>query len=247
MKLRNLQFRLANWLFKNHFAAYDLLYGCWKLYADRHERRQFRKLIKPGMIVMDVGANIGVHTRYFSKLTGRSGRVYAFEPSPENFRHLLDNTKHLKNVILSNTAVGERCGTTKLFKSNELNVDHRTFDSSDGRHSIDVPLISLDSYFPQGQRVDFIKIDVQGFELSVVKGAQRIFTENWDIKVLMEFWPYGLEKASEVPADLLQFFADLGFSIFNVFGKDLMQTDLLNLKVSSAGDYSNVVISRSLI
>ena len=63
--------------------------------------------------------------------------------------------------------------------------------------------MSLDDYFCPGSPVDFIKIDVQGYEHSVLRGAQRVLKENRGIRVLMEFWPYGLSKAGVAPSDVL--------------------------------------------
>jgi FkbM family methyltransferase len=168
------------------------------------------------MTVVDVGGNIGIYTRYFAGLTEQTGRVHSFEPGPTNFEHLKENTSGLGNVSLNHAAVGERNGVIKLFISDELNVDHRTFDSGDGRKSVDVPVVTLDDYFAPGERVDFIKIDVQGYEWNVLQGARRVLAENANVKILLEYWPWGLLKASAEPSDLLKLLESLGFQISRV-------------------------------
>ena len=211
--MKNFLFRMANKLYEHCYPAYYPLYASWKALTDRRERVLFRQLIQPGMTVVDVGANIGVYTRFFSTLTEGAGRVHAFEPDPCNFKRLKGNVGNFENVTLNNAAIGEHSGTIKLYVSDELNVDHRTFDSGDGRKGIDVAMVSLDDYFVSGQRVDLIKIDVQGYELSVLRGARRVLKENPHIKVIMEFWPYGLTKASVAPSDVIELIQSFGFEL----------------------------------
>jgi hypothetical protein len=150
----------------------------------------------------------------------------------------------LSNASLNHAAVGDRRGTIKLYVSDEMNVDHRTFDSGDGRQSIDVPILSLDDYFHLGQGVDFIKIDVQGYELSVLQGAKRILSENRDIKILMEFWPYGLSKASVSPADVIILLKSLGFSIRTTGSPSRRLLTMPDLDPARIGDYCNLIVSR---
>lgn len=237
-------FRLANKLYEHCYPVYYPLYTAWKAFSDRRERRLFRQLIQPGMTVVDVGANIGIYTRYFSRLAGPRGQVHAFEPAPPNFKRLHENACHLSNASLNHAAVGDHRGTIKLYFSDEMNVDHRTFDSGDGRQSIDVPVLSLDDYFPLGQGVDLIKIDVQGYELSVLLGARRILSENRDIKILMEFWPYGLSKASVAPSDVIELLKSLGFSIRTTSDPAGQLFDSVGLDPACINDYCNLIISR---
>jgi FkbM family methyltransferase len=208
--------RLGNKLYERCYPVYFPLYATYKALSDRAERQLFREFVRPGMTVVDVGGNIGIYTRCFAGLAGPSGRVHSFEPGPANYAHLKENTRRLANVVINHAAVGERNGVIKLFMSDELNVDHRTFDSGDGRRSVEVPVVSLDDYFKPGQKVDFIKIDVQGYEWNVLQGARRVLAENADLKILVEYWPWGLRKAAAKPSDLLRLFKSLGFRINKV-------------------------------
>lgn len=236
--------RLADWLYRYCYPIYYPLYSLWKAISERRERRLMCYMISPGMTVADIGANIGIYTRMFSALTGATGHVHAFEPAPANFEKLEATVSGLSNVSLRHAAVGAGSGTIKLYVSNELNVDHRTFDSGDGRASIDVPLVKLDDYFSPGQRVDFIKIDVQGYELSVLQGAERILRENRDIRIFMEFWPYGLSKASVDPSELIQFLEKLNFEFHNIADPPGTAFDYGSLDPSNAGQYCNLIVAR---
>jgi FkbM family methyltransferase len=236
---------LGNKLYESCYPLYFPLYSAYKAFSDKVERSLFRQMVKPGMTVVDVGANIGIYTRFFASLTGKDGRVHSFEPGPANFDHLKENTRGLLNVSLNHAAVGEHNGVIKLFISDELNVDHRTFDSGDGRKSIDVPVLSLDDYFKPGQRVDFIKIDVQGYEWSVLQGARRVLEENVDVKILMEYWPWGLKKSSSEPSDVLDFFKSLGFQISRVTSKGTEDFDGgATLDQTNINDYCNLILHR---
>ncbi|MBW9056658.1 FkbM family methyltransferase [Rhizobium mesosinicum] len=236
-------FRLANHLYSGCYPLYYRLYTRWKAFADRRERYIVRSIIKPDARVIDVGANIGAYTRFFSELIGSCGFVTALEPDPVNFKRLLENVGGLANVKAVHAAAGETSGEVALFKSNEMNVDHRTFDSGDGRESIVVRMVALDDLVAANERVDFIKLDVQGFEMSVLTGAQRVLTENRDIKILMEFWPYGLQKASVAPESVLIYLKSLGFSIAAITSLD-EEFVASKLDFSSANSYSNVLIYR---
>jgi FkbM family methyltransferase len=238
-------FHLGNKLYEHCYPAYYPLYSAWKAFSDRAERKLLKQILQPGMTVADVGANIGIYTRFFAAQLGGHGRVHAFEPGPANFKHLQKNTRRLSNASLNHAAVGEHNGTIKLFISDELNVDHRTFDNGEGRDSIDVPMVSLDDYFSPGQRVDLIKLDVQGYEMSVLSGAQRILTENADIKLLMEFWPYGLKQAGVKPMDLLDFFKSRGFHI-KLVAKTLSADldDEIRCTPADPGYYCNLLIRK---
>jgi FkbM family methyltransferase len=189
--------RAANKVYQCAFPIYRPLYAAYKTYADRAERELLRKILFKGAVVVDVGANIGIYSRFLSRCVGLTGVVHSFEPSPDNFRRLSAATRNLSNVRLTQAVVGERSGECKLYVSDKLNVDHRAYKTDDSRRVIPIEMIALDDYFKTGQRVDLIKMDIQGYELHALRGAQRVLQENSDINLLLEFWPAGLEQAGE--------------------------------------------------
>jgi len=168
----------------------------FKAYADRAERQLLKRILSAGDVVVDAGANIGVYSQFLSSCVGPTGVVHSFEPSPENFRRLQSATRKLANVRLSQAAVGECSGRSKLYVSDQLNVDHRTYETEgDSRPAVQIDVIALDDYFKPGQRVDLIKMDIQGYELHALRGANRVLADNPSAKLLLEFWPYGLKQA----------------------------------------------------
>jgi FkbM family methyltransferase len=188
--------RSANKLYECAFPIYRPLYAAYKIYADRAERALLRKILFKGAVVVDVGANIGIYSEFLSRCVGPTGLVHSFEPSPDNFKRLSAATCYLSNVRLTQAVVGERSGESKLYVSDKLNVDHRAYKANgDSRRAVPTEMVALDDYFKSGQRVDLIKMDIQGYELHALRGAHRVVGENPDIDLLLEFWPAGLEQA----------------------------------------------------
>jgi len=187
---------VGNRVYEHAFPIYRLCYRTFKAYTDRAERQLLRSTLPAGAVVVDAGANIGIYSQFLSRCVGPTGVVHSFEPSPENFRRLQSATRKLANVRLSQAAVGECSGRSKLYVSDQLNVDHRTYETEgDSRPAVQIDVIALDDYFKPGQRVDLIKMDIQGYELHALRGANRVLADNPSAKLLLEFWPYGLKQA----------------------------------------------------
>ena len=196
MSTTSLLRQAANKVYQRAFPIYRPLYAAYKTYADRTERKLLRKILFQGAVVADVGANIGIYSQFLSRCVGPTGLVHSFEPSPDNFRRLSAATRDLRNVRLTQAVVGERSGECKLYVSDKLNVDHRAYKADgDSRRAIPIQMVALDDYFKPGQRVDLIKMDIQGYELHALRGAQRVLQENPGINLLLEFWPAGLAQA----------------------------------------------------
>jgi FkbM family methyltransferase len=196
MLIASLLRRLGNKVFERSFPIYQLLYRVFKAYTDRAERHLLRRILFAGAVAVDAGANIGIYSQFLSRCIGSTGIVHSFEPSAENFRRLQSATRKLANVRVSQAAVGEHTGKSTLYLSDKLNVDHRTYiTGGDSRHAVPIDIVALDDYFKPGQRVDLIKMDIQGYELHALRGAKRVLEENPDINLLLEFWPWGLEQA----------------------------------------------------
>jgi FkbM family methyltransferase len=204
-----LPFLLGNKLFEHCFPVYKILYKFYKKFSDRHVGALLREIISPGMTVIDVGANIGFYTAFMANIVGENGRVYAFEPSPHNF-NLLKKYNNNNNVTLVQAAVGDTTGEIVLYVSDKLNVDHQTYETDEIREKVNVLSYRLDDYL-KNEKVNFIKMDIQGFEYQALLGMKNILRNNANIKVLMEFWPYGLIKAGSSVEKLLTFLHELDF------------------------------------
>jgi FkbM family methyltransferase len=238
---------VGNKVYDQAFPIYRVCYGAFKAYADRAERQLLKEILSNGSVVVDAGANIGIYSELLSRCVGASGIVHSFEPSPENFRRLQAATHNLSNVRVCQSAVGECSQRSKLYLSRKLNVDHRTYATEgDSRRIVPIDIIALDDYFKPSQRVDLIKMDIQGYELHALRGASRVLADNPDIKLLIEFWPYGLTQAGANSADLIAFLEQKGMCI-----RQLSFAGLVPFRSDSASDsagwYVNLFASRILV
>ena len=197
-----------------------------------------------GATVLDAGANIGVYSQFLSHCVGSTGVVHSFEPSPDNFKRLQSATCKLTNVRLSQAAVGECSGRSKLYLSDKLNVDHRAYRADgDSRRPFPIEMVTLDDYFKSGERVDFIKMDDQGYELHALRGARRVVRENPHIKLLLELWPYGLKQAGADWKEIIELLRDLSMDLMFVTTKGVMPFDARDVR-SDATWYVNLFASR---
>jgi FkbM family methyltransferase len=235
---------VGNKVYEQAFPIYHVFYRGFKAYTERAERQLLRKILFPGAVVADVGANIGIYSEFLSRCVGPAGMVHSFEPSPDNFRRLCAATRKLSNVLLSQAAVGEHSGESKLYISEKLNVDHRTYMADgDSRHTAPIQMVALDDYFKQGERVDLIKMDIQGYELHALRGANRVLHDNPAIKLVVELWPYGLRQVATPWPDLIAALEQKGMVIRQISAKGLTPF-LPDLLRESADWYTNLFASR---
>jgi FkbM family methyltransferase len=152
--------------------------------AEPEVQEALAQLIEPGQTVYDVGANIGFFTILCSRLVGPSGKVYAFEPIPENLLTLRRNIalNKLTNVVVVEQALSASTGTAQMFVSpwsafHSLNVDGASKRENHGPDGgeITVETITLDEFaLQQGVLApDLVKLDVEGAELLVLEGMRE--------------------------------------------------------------------------
>ncbi|HEX5655216.1 MAG TPA: FkbM family methyltransferase [Chitinophagaceae bacterium] len=179
------------------------------------------KYIEPGMHVVDVGAHIGLMSVIFAHKTGVKGKVYAFEPTPSSFE-LLQKTialNHSNSIIRpENAALGEQSGETSFFisehradNSNSL-VDNNRQDRLEQR--IRVKLYSIDDYVNQEkiEKIDFIKIDAEGAELSVLRGALKTL-QRFQPNMILALHPEGIRNFGHNLEDIWDFITGRGYKI----------------------------------
>jgi FkbM family methyltransferase len=186
---------------------------------EQFESELVNKEIRPGDVVLDLGANIGYYTLIFARRVGSGGRVYAFEPDPASFAILKTNValNGYTNVVLVNKAVSDETRSSRLYLSEVNNGDHRIFDSHDGRKSVAVENVRLDDYFKdRDPRVDFIKMDIQGAEWAALQGMAELLGKNRKVKMITEFEPVSLKGFGVEPSDYLKLLCANGFSLYEV-------------------------------
>lgn len=211
------------------------------------EVRLFGSLVRPGMRVIDVGANVGLYTLLLARLAGEAGRVHAFEPEPTLFASMRGNcsANGAGNVIPVNVALGAERGRTTFYRNAFNSGDNRLGGLGWSAEKVEVEVSRLDD-FPLG-KVDFIKMDVQGYELGVFRGMDGVLAANPGVEIYFEFWPRGLRTAGTDPDEVLEHLRSRGFRLYRPHGTRLTEvSDGKALQAELPGmRFANLLASRT--
>lgn len=175
-----------------------------------------RRLVQPGMVVADVGANIGMITLIMAWAAGPSGKVISFEPEAIP-RSNLEKMRHLNGlswVEVRDQAVGAQAGQLTFHVSDIIGHSSLyALPENEGSREIQVQVVRLDDVAP-AKRMDVVKIDVEGAELDVLAGMSGLIAKNKDLAIVAEFGPEHLKRVGQTPAQWFKAFADAGFKAY---------------------------------
>jgi len=187
---------------------------------EQEEIRFCHQYIEPQSIVVDIGANVGLHTLFYSDFA-RQGLVLSFEPARDTFFYLLGNVQHLKNVIPLNIALSDAVGISEFFVAS----DDAYSGLKDTRRKEIVNryrVVSMrldDILLPMGlDRVDFVKIDVEGLERNVLSGMAGIM-EIYHPVLFCEI--YKGDNSNEDPEETVHYVMGKGYHAFVLNGNEL--------------------------
>ena len=175
----------------------------------------FRSILKEGMNVVDVGANLGIYTLH---ALAAKCFVYSYEPTPKIFKILLDNIgingfEPEGKAAAYNLAVSDVEGEMKFAVYDNLFQNNTFFPINAGDKTIDVRTVSLDNHLSHLAHIDVVKIDVEGAEQLVLKGMKKIISNNPEIKIIMEFAPVHIKRAGSEPLDFISDIRGMGLDI----------------------------------
>jgi FkbM family methyltransferase len=180
-------------------------------------RRCIISILRPGMVAVDVGANIGLLTLACARAVGAEGRVIALEPE-ERIGGLLERAIKMNGTTWVKVL---RCAAGSHQYSAQLNVSvipghssllHLPEDDAKARQKVDV--IRLDDELSQENGVDLVKMDVEGAELEVLKGLTETIARNPDIALIAEFGEAHLNRAGVKADEWFAAFTNLGFNAY---------------------------------
>jgi FkbM family methyltransferase len=179
--------------------------------------------IRPGDTVVDVGAFIGDHTVAYSHAVGKDGKVIAYEPSLYAFHCLVHNVERCGNVFTFNHALGTSPDVVRMTTS--PNAASNYIGGVEGDNIIVRPLDEDISIF---ERLDLIKIDTEGYELKVLKGAEKLI-EKFHPKLVVEINEIALNRQHTTPEDVIAWIVRKGYqvSILHRHGPDVPFYDIL--------------------
>lgn len=219
----------------------------------------FFKLHKDKIIsghFLDVGANIGYTSTVFAQFINSKFQVHAFEPEIENIAHLkkiIASKKNYSNIIVNGCACGEKSGVITLWKNRDHHADNRIVTEAfkntlnNEKECYEVSIIALDDYALSNNilnSISFVKIDVQGFELPVLKGMVKIIEQNPKLVLAFEYSPGQMKDLGFPAQELMDFLKEFNFYILKKNGQ-LTKTNsedlLLNIELN---DYIDIVATK---
>jgi len=205
--------------------------------AQRIEFRLIRQHVRPTDTVCDIGANKGSFVFWLSRWC-RKGEVVAFEPQPLLAQLLARLARHLKldNVKVEQKAAFSKSGQADLFVPKGQSPGASLLDKARGTgdfETISVPMVRLDDYFDRSQHIAFMKVDVEGAELEVFKGAERILREQSPL-LIFECENRHLDGISV--EDVFAYLNALGYAGHFVAGNRLLPVSMFDAAVHQRQD-----------
>jgi FkbM family methyltransferase len=178
--------------------------------------------VKLGDVCLDVGANIGHHSIFLAKLVGKKGKVIAFEPIPKLSSQINESKKEnkLENLKIINSALGEKNYDTVIYINKHVMGSSSILEKRYGQEveKVDIKVEKLDDIFTSLKinKIDFMKIDVEGYEYFVLEGAKETITK-YKPKIVIEYSPeyYRQNKMTHVD-DIINFLKENKYSIFDI-------------------------------
>ena len=224
-----------------------------ELLTNRHEQETMthvHRVVGPGMTVLDIGAHVGFYARQCAELVGNNGRVLAFEPHPRTFAVLEQNTARFSQVSVHQMAIAEERGTAELHDylmmsaSGSLNYDPQLADlqrsqTTDNDHAprlnegfaaqtFTVDTAPIDAILAEKgiERVDFVKMDIEGAELGALRSMRQTIAASPGMTLIMEYNPHALQAFDLDPVAALDEVIALGFDRIQVIEADGNLTDI---------------------
>jgi FkbM family methyltransferase len=139
------------------------------------ERDLVDSIVRPGMVVADVGASAGDFTARMARLVGRRGTVHAFEPHPIHRARLASMAAHRPRIVVHPVALSDRSGTAELHVPvirTRPRYGLATLRPVEGGERVPIRTERFDEVFGEAERLDFVKCDVEGHEQAVLAGAE---------------------------------------------------------------------------
>lgn len=200
--------------------------------VERAEFMFYLRYLRPGMVAFDVGAHIGELTQLFARFVGPKGRVHAFEPGQTAFERLqaVCDWSGSANIVLNNLALFENAGTVQLNVYDDAHLTwntlaHRPLDqygievASVGVETVEAE--TVDGYCTGNgiEHIDLLKIDVEGAELQVLRGARRMLKEERVGCCVFEFGQTTLDMGNS-PQQIQDCLSVVGYSVRNIVDGD---------------------------
>lgn len=190
--------------------------------AYKKEYSAIAKLVKMGDTAFDIGSHVGMIAIYLGKIVGEKGKIYCFEPFPISFERLKNNIyiNNFNNIQLNNLAISDSVGIADFYyQPNDFQLNSLG-KVSDGikrlDHNIKVETNTIDNYCEKNNinKINFIKIDTEGYEYNVLLGAEKMLhSKNIDI-IQFEISKTPLESIGRNPAEIVEYLNRKGYGVY---------------------------------
>lgn len=200
----------------------------WMGYYSESIACLLNNMLKPGMTVLDVGANVGEITLLAGKRVGAQGKVFAFEPIDAIARQLTRHVQmnHLNHVSVEQCALGDVINDDMpIYSSCGQEIDDENnglgslYGGDEGAVALQrIRMTTMDMWLearPAIQRIDLIKIDIEGAELACLHGARQAL-KRFKPNIIVEIQDFSAARAGYRPADILDFLSDLGYAFHRI-------------------------------
>ena len=185
-----------------------------------------KRLVKPGMNVINIGANVGYFTLLMARLVGPSGRVFAFEPFQNTAGYLQKNVdaNGYANVEVHVKAVSNKKGTADFWvggSSTHSFLSELKTQKYPELTRVRVGTTTIDDFLRgRDTRIDFVMMDAEGSEKYILEGMHDTLQANPSMGIITEYNPYTLKLAETDGISFLNLIGSLGFSMFLIDEKD---------------------------
>ncbi|HSW56699.1 MAG TPA: FkbM family methyltransferase [Ignavibacteriaceae bacterium] len=196
-----------------------------------------KSLLKDCQTFFDIGANIGIYSLLASKHMRHGGKVYSFEPSDWAYKRLMENLElnNIKNVEVFKQAATNSAGTKQFYLCED--DAYNSLNSSPMKavqKVIDIECIRIDDFCSEHKikKIDILKVDAEGTDYLVLKGAENILKSETAPIIMCEFNKKILEGLLYTKNDFVRLLRDLSYSVFVIKGENLIKIDLENAEAS---------------
>ncbi len=210
----------------------------------------FRSMCGPDTVIADVGANFGYFTILGASLIGQSGAgsVFSYEPNPKLgalLRRNIEVNWSLAPITFEQCALAAQTSTMTLNIPDEhgANATLSGFVDGDTGQSIEVEARTLDLSIPHDIKLDILKIDVEGHEFSVLRGAQEVIARSCKLAIVMEWSRDQMNRAGVDPSEITSLLP--GFAIFEIAGDGSWQGHRRDQAWLLDQTYTNIVLART--
>ena len=197
------------------------------------------RVVKEGDVCIDAGANFGWYTTLLASRVGDEGRVHAFEPVPSTFAELSRNVtlnEHAENTVLNEAALSDSRSTATVTLFDAQPTGHASLAGKGKGARIDCKTVNLDNYLVERKidNVAFMKVDVEGAELDLLRGSERTFHQKVPPVIVMEMALEQSRHFGYLPNDLIEFIASRAW--YDFFKIDEVGEFLVQIEHFEAND-----------